>query len=84
MRTPVFPTVSGGPKRIVFIHGNLTLICGLLTELPVTLPPFEVLGETIPFASLVKVTSRAAYYKAPHVPQSFRPSDKPLFDARQR
>jgi hypothetical protein len=80
----LMPDTTKTPKRIVFEHHTgLTLICGVLTELPVTLPPFQVLGETIPFSSLFKVTSRAAYYKAPTVPQSFNSAPSTFHEAQR-
>lgn len=59
-------------KRIVFIHPDgLMQIMGTddgMPSLPVTAEGFAVQGRTVPFASLVRVTSRAAYYKEPLVP----------------
>ncbi len=71
------PDVSGANKRIVFIHddGIHQIIGHCDGELPVTLAGdgavIETRGRQIPFASLVKVTARAAWYRAPVVPQSY-------------
>lgn len=32
------------------------------------MPPMELLGKEVPFASLVKVTERMAVYKEPMIP----------------
>jgi hypothetical protein len=69
------PEVSGSIKRVVLIHADgMAQILGTGTvggDLPVTIGSFEALGREIPFASLYRVTSRAAYFKAPTVPKSF-------------
>lgn len=61
-------------KRIVLIHDDgVHQIVGAITDgrpLPVTLEGFEERGRTIPFVSLVRVTTRAAYYKAPMLPST--------------
>lgn len=69
----IMPSLASAEKRLVFEHATgLTALCGLWEgPPPVVLPPFQVLGETIPFASLYKVTERAAYYRAPVVPKSY-------------
>lgn len=57
-------------KRIVFVHTDgLCQIMGV--ERPDQLPVVLNFGPAMPFASLVKVTPRAAFYKAPMVPQSY-------------
>jgi hypothetical protein len=66
--------VSG--KRIVFLdrERDYAVIVGHdgdLASLPVTVQNFEVRGRVVPFASLVKVTTRAAYYSEPLVPASY-------------
>ena len=66
-------------KRIVYVGPAGTAIIGWCPpdqELPVTLPledqqAFEILGRTVTFISLVRVTERAAYYKEPMVPRSY-------------
>lgn len=69
-------------KRIVFVHPDgLHQIVGATDgELPVTLQfvgpdgqpvPFQARGRVVPFASLVRVTPRAAFYKEPLVPSSY-------------
>ncbi len=59
-------------KRIVFVdQDGLHIIMGTDAEfptLPVTAQNFEVRGRRVPFASLYKVTTRAAFYKEPLVP----------------
>lgn len=60
-------------KRIVYVGPAGTAIIGFCPEnqpLPVTLPlqdqeAFEILGRTVRFMSLVRVSSRAAYYQEP-------------------
>jgi len=56
-------------KRVVFVHpSGLCQIMGTLDEFPqppVSAECFEALGRTVPFASLYRVTPRAAYYKEP-------------------
>lgn len=63
------------PKRVVLIHPDgMRQICGVVeetTELPITVEGFSALGRDVPFASLVRVTARAAYYKEPMVPSSY-------------
>ncbi len=62
-------------KRIVFVdHDGLHIIMGTDAEfptLPVTAQNFEVRGRRVAFASLYKVTTRAAYYREPIVPASY-------------
>lgn len=76
-------------KRIVFQHPDgLHQILGATDgDLPTVLQfqapdgspvPFETRGRVVPFASLVRVTHRAAFYKEPLVPASY------TFDARQK
>lgn len=61
-------------RRVVFIRPDgVRQICGTQDQLPgaalpITAENFTSLGETVPFASLVKVTHRAAYYKPPMLP----------------
>lgn len=60
-------------KRIVFVHDDgLPQILGVADTPPVVLAGegavIEVRGKTIPFASLYRMTTRAAYYKAPISP----------------
>jgi hypothetical protein len=65
-------------KRIVFVGPAGTAILGYCPpeqKLPVTLPledqeAFEILGRTVTFMSLVRVTERAAYYQEPMTPSS--------------
>jgi hypothetical protein len=61
-------------KRIVFVHPNgLHQIIGTdapFPALPVTAEGFHALGREVAFASLVKVTTRAAFYKEPLIPAS--------------
>lgn len=66
------PATTPTQKRIVFMHDDgIHQILGVHAgELPVTLVPegataILVRDKIIPFASLVRVTSRAAYYKMP-------------------
>lgn len=64
------PTLAGGEKRIVIQHGDQHAILGVATELPDALhsndgTPMQVFGDVVPLMTLVKVTPRAAYYKAP-------------------
>lgn len=47
--------------------------------LPVTAEGFTTRGRVVPFASLFKVTTRAAFYKEPMVPASSK-----TFHAEQR
>lgn len=62
-------------KRIVFIHPDgMRQIMGTdegFDTLPIVAENFEVRGRIVPFASLVRVTTRAAYYKEPMVPASY-------------
>jgi hypothetical protein len=66
----LMPSTTAHAKRIVFMAASgMAVICGEHSgELPVTLGPFTLLGTEVPFASLVRVTTRAAYYKAPVSP----------------
>lgn len=60
-------------KRVVLHHPNgLMQIMGLASDPPIvsTDQPFEALGRYIPFASLVRVTSRMAVYREPMTPGS--------------
>ena len=58
-------------KRLVFLNGDqpprIFGVCAA-DALPVTIA-LDSLG--VPFASLVRSTPRAAYYRAPMVPQSY-------------
>lgn len=69
-------------KRIVFLHPNgIAQIMGTdegFPELPVTAGEFVAMGRLVPFASLVRVTERVAYYREPLVPGSYN------FDPRQQ
>lgn len=73
----LMPSTTAHAKRVVFVHDDgIHQILGTFPgQAPVTLVPdnasIQVRGRIIPFASLYRVTSRAAYYKAPTVPQSF-------------
>lgn len=61
-------------KRIVFRHPDgIYQIVGVVAgdDLAVTSERIELRGRVIPFASLYKVTTRAAYYKEPLVPSSY-------------
>lgn len=82
-------------KRIIF-EGHpdgVPTICGAHEgELPVCIGPFVVRGHTVPFASLVKVTERMAFYREPLVPSSAKQhfhaspgpdTTAPNFDPRQ-
>jgi len=71
----LMPSTDPAPKRVVFVHDDgIHQILGTATDPPVALVPegdaIEVRGRIIPFASLYRVTTRAAYYKAPTVPSS--------------
>ena len=66
-------------KKIVFVHpdGLHQIIGATDTQPPTVLQfrgpdgvvvPFEIRGRVVPFASLYRVTRRAAYYKEPLVP----------------
>jgi hypothetical protein len=74
-------------KRLVFIHADgLHQILGATKgELPEAIhaddgSPIEMLpGRNVAFASLVRVTTRAAFYKEPMTPRSYG-----SFDARQQ
>jgi len=69
----MMPATDTTPKRVVFIHADgMEQICGasLVKDLSVCIGPFTMLGREIPFASLYRVTTRAAYYKAPTIPTS--------------
>lgn len=59
-------------KRVVFVHPDgLHQILGTTAgfeRLPVTAENFQTRGRVVPFASLVRVTSRAAYYREPIIP----------------
>lgn len=63
-------------KRVIFQRPDgLMQIMGTSDDfpdgqLPVTAENFYSLGDVIPFASLVRVTPRAAIYKTPIVPQA--------------
>lgn len=60
-------------KRVVFVHPDgLHQICGVSDALPVTIEGFQALGRPVAFASLVRVTPRAAFYKEPTTPASYR------------
>ncbi len=62
-------------KRIVFVHPDgLHQIMGTdakFPSLPVTAENFEVRGRRVAFASLYRVTTRAAYYREPITPASY-------------
>lgn len=64
-------------KRIVFEDaGGLSHILGVWDEavegpLAITAGPLQLGEQVIPFISLVRVTTRAAYYRAPLVPASY-------------
>jgi hypothetical protein len=62
-------------KRIVFVDADgLHIIMGTDAEfptLPITAQNFVVRGRTVPFASLYRVTTRAAFYREPIVPASY-------------
>jgi hypothetical protein len=62
-------------KRIVFVDKDSThIIMGTddeFPQLPVTAEHFEVRGRIVPFASLYKVTTRAAFYREPITPASY-------------
>jgi hypothetical protein len=70
-------------KRIVFHHPDgMMQIMGWWGDdapLPITAENFVARGRKVPFASLVRTTPRAAYYKEPMTPQSYS-----SFDARQQ
>ncbi len=70
-------------KRIVFIHPDgLFQIMGTddgMAKLPVVAEEFEAGGRLVEFASLVRVTPRAAYYKEP-----MEPGVSYTFDERQK
>lgn len=62
-------------KRVVFMDRGVPTIVGVL-EPDETVPvatdgPFEVNGRTVQFASLVRVTPRAVFFKEPMVPRSY-------------
>ena len=62
-------------KRIIFTHRNgIQRIVGVHDgPLPDAISiPFEVAGEQIEFANLVRVTNRAAFYREPIVPMTGR------------
>ena len=69
-------------KRILFLRQDgIYQIMGTdakFPTLPVTAEGFEAGGRLIPFASLYRVTSRAAFYKEPMVPSNY------TFDPRQK
>lgn len=62
-------------KRIVFVHpSGLHEIVGTtdtLPELPIVAQGFTLQGREVPFASLFRVSHRAAFYKEPMVPASY-------------
>ena len=70
-------------KRILFLRPDgIYQIMGTNAEfptLPVTAEGFEAGGRLIPFASLYRVTPRAAYYKEP-----MELSNHSTFDPRQK
>ena len=59
-------------KRVVFLHPDgIYEICGVEQEPRIiTAENFTLRGRFIEFASLFKVTTRAAYYREPIVPAS--------------
>lgn len=78
-------TVTGPmSKRAVFVHSDgLHQIIGLVNQdIPVTLAGegtvIQLRDRVIPFASLIKVTERVAFYKEPMIPASY------TFDKRQQ
>jgi hypothetical protein len=80
----LMPSPAPSEKRIIFEHADgVFQILGVHSgELPVTLAgdgaAIQVRGQVIPFASLYKVTTRAAWYRAPHTPnaKTFHASQK--------
>jgi hypothetical protein len=62
-------------KRIVFQHPDgIMQIMGTWGDdapLPVTAENFVARGRNVQFASLVRATPRAAYYKEPMMPASY-------------
>lgn len=62
-------------KRAVFVHpSGLCQIMGTLDDFPrppVTAEGFTVQGRLVPFASLYRMTPRAAFYKEPIVPAGY-------------
>jgi hypothetical protein len=66
-------------KRVVFIHPDgVHEICGVVDQYPITLGPFPTRGRLVAFASVIRVTARAVFYKEPMIPASY------TFDAAQR
>ena len=67
-------------KRVVLVHPDgVRQILGVVEgELSVTAGPLQERGRDIPFVSLVRVTTRAAYYKEPLVPASYTFHDRQL------
>ena len=71
-------------KRLVFIHtqgphAGLHQILGVADEFPEGAEKFEAMGRVVEFASLIKMTTRAAFYREVIKPMSFG-----SFDPRQR
>lgn len=62
-------------KRVVFMDGDMPTICGVIEYGPTmdtTVTEAELRpGRMIKFASLVRVTTRAVYFKEPMVPKSY-------------
>jgi hypothetical protein len=67
-------------KRVVFLHpdGIPQILGEWSPDLPITAENFTLRGRLIEFASLVKVTQRAVFFREPMLPASYS------FDAAQR
>lgn len=60
-------------KRVVFLHPDgIAQIVGVWSaDTPQTAEGFTLRGRLIPFASLVKVTQRAVFFREPMLPASY-------------
>ena len=60
-------------KRLVFLHpdGIAQILGEWSPDMPHTAEGFTLRGRLIPFASLVKVTGRAVYFREPMIPASY-------------
>jgi hypothetical protein len=67
-------------KRVVFLHpdGIPQILGEWSPDLPITAENFTLRGRPIAFASVVKVTQRAVFFREPMIPASY------TFDAAQR